>query len=170
MIAGFDDRGLLPPPPQDHGYGCTPAEIEQRFVTDLGSQQWRVDLFAGWDLLRGTVAQLVPSASWWLWGCFVSNHREPLFGELQDLSSVVILPVADLPSIDQGTMLMQWLQGAGSSHRVDVAVVFGFDVAHPDHLETVEALELKWRPRALSGVADHATRELVPAGFLEVLP
>lgn len=170
MIPEFDERGLLPAPPLGHGYTCTPAGVEQRFVVDLGSPRWRVDLFRGWDLLRGTVAQLVPTASWWLWGCFVSNHLEPLYREFQDLSSLVTLPVHDLPSTEQGTMLLQWLQDARSTHRVDVATVFGFPVDHSEHLETVDALEMKWRPRALSNVADHDTRELVPAGFLEVLP
>lgn len=170
MIPGFDERGLLPPPPQDHGYTCTPIEVEQRFVLDLGSPGWRRELFQGWDLLRGTVAQLVPSACWWLWGCFVSNHAEPLYGEDQDLSSLVLLPTDDLPTPEQVAMLFQWLQGARTTHGVDVAIVFGFPEGHPDHLETMDALEMKWRPRALSNVADHITRELVPAGFLEVVP
>jgi len=84
-------------------------------------------------------------AIWWLWGCFVSNHEEPLFGEHESMSCLVILPVAgltvDSPSV---TMLVDFLRGAEERHRVDVGIVYDLDRAHPDYLSaTVEALETK---------------------------
>lgn len=170
-IPDFDARGLLPPDSNGVGYQCQADEVQARFVTELGSPRWRVDLFDRWDLLRRGVRQLVPSARWWLWGCFVSNHAIPLFGDYETLSALVILPVAELPSDEaQGTMLLDFIQGALKNHRVDAARVFEFPQDNPHQLETIEALEYKYRPRATVGVADHSTKELESAGFLEVLP
>jgi hypothetical protein len=148
-IPAFDGRGLLPPTTNGPGYTCSAEEVQTRFVTDLGSPEWRVGLFDGWDLLRRAVRQLVPSARWWLWGCFVSNHVAPLFGEHETLNALVILPVAELPSDEaQGTMLLNFIQGALQNHRVDAAWVFEFAPESPQHIETIENLEYKYRPRA----------------------
>ncbi len=67
-------------------------------------------------------------------------------------------------------MLLDFLQGALDKHRVDAGYVFEFAPNSPYRSETLEALEFKYRPRATLGVADHESMELVPAGFLEVLP
>jgi hypothetical protein len=53
---------------------------------------------------------------------------------------------------------------------VDVTPIFEHLPEHPDHLEAVDVREFKWRPRAAMNVADHRTKELVPAGFVEVRP
>jgi hypothetical protein len=169
MIPPFDSRGLLPPSPHGEGYQCTMEEIRQRLVLDLGSPVWRVELFAGLEKLTGMVWSMVPSAWWWLWGCFVSNHAEPLFGDLEVITALVVLPVADLPvRREHGEMLLHYIQGAEQTCRVDCAFVFEFPEGHERRLETVDALEMKYRDRATSGVADHGSMELVPAGFLEV--
>ena len=170
MIPPFDDRGLLPSEPMNQGYGCTPAEVEQRFVIELGSPVWRARLFREWTLVSDAVRGVVPSARWWLWGCFVSNHPEPLWGESETMSSLVILPEPDLPDPGVTAMLWHFLQSAHSEHSVDAPVVIDFSEDSDDRLETIEALEFKWRPRASLGIADHATKDLVPAGFLEILP
>jgi hypothetical protein len=169
-IPPFNERGLLPPTDTGAGYPCQADEVEKRLVTELGSPEWRVSLFEGWDLLRRGVRQIVPIARWWLWGCFVSNHVTPLYGEHETVSAIVILPAADVPSDETGIMLLDFVQGALDRHRVDAGYVFEFGLGHPAHLETVDALEIKYRPRAMVGVADHRSGELVPAGFLEVLP
>jgi hypothetical protein len=62
MIPTFDARGLLPATEHGEGYLCTAEEIRQRFVAELGSPSWRVDLFAGWERLSGMVRSLVASA------------------------------------------------------------------------------------------------------------
>jgi hypothetical protein len=169
MIPSFDSRGLLPPSAHGEGYLCTLGEVRQRFVVDLGSPPWRVELFAGLEKLTGVVWSMVPSAWWWLWGCFVSNHPGPLFGDREDVTAVVVLPVEDLPSQREHIeMLLTYIQAAQGTCRVDCGFVFEFPEGDPRRLETVDALEMEYRDRATSGVADHVSRELVPAGFLEV--
>jgi hypothetical protein len=86
------------------------------------------------------------------------------------MSSLVILPEPDLPDQGMTGMLLHFLQSAESDHSVDAPVVIDFSEDSADRLETIDALEFKWRPRASLGVADHATKDLVPAGFLEILP
>jgi hypothetical protein len=169
VIPPFSESGLLPPDPMDQGYDCSAAEVEQRLVVELGSPDWRVRLFQGWEIVRRTVSELVPTARWWLWGCFISSHLDPLWGEDEVLSSLVILPVADLPKDNLTAMLVSFLQVAPEQHYVDAAFVFDFAEGSDEHLETIDALEFKWRPRAILGVADHATGELEPAGFLEIV-
>jgi hypothetical protein len=169
MLPDFTPEGLLPPTEHGLPYRCTRDEIYERFVVDRGSPDWRVRLFEGWDLVRLAVADVVPSATWWLWGCFVSSHELPLFGADETVSSIVILPAREvLREAHRRALLVEFLQSAEENHRVDVGIVYDFDTDHPDHLETIEALEFNWRPRASQGIADHATRELVDAGFLEV--
>ncbi len=170
MIPPFTPEGLLPP--TDHGepYACTRDEIEQRFVIERGSPQWRVTLFDGWDLVSVAVADLVPGATWWLWGCFVSAHEDPLFGDAESLSALVLLPVASMPaSPGQRAVLVDFLHAAEQNYRVDVRIVFEYEREHPSYVDvTQEALEFRWRPSASLGVADHTTKELVPAGFVKV--
>ena len=169
MIPPFDSRGLLPPSAHGEGYLCTAGEIRKRFVEDLGSPSWRVELFAGWEKLAGVVWSMVPSAWWWLWGCFVSNHPAPLFGEREVMTAVVVLPVADLPSQREHIeMLRTYIQGAQETCRVDCGFVIEFPEGDERRLDTTEDLEFKYRDRATSAVADHVSRDLVPAGFLEV--
>jgi hypothetical protein len=87
------------------------------------------------------------------------------------IGAVVVLPVLDLPlQREHGEILLYNIQAAEATCRVDAGFVFEFPEPDLRHLETVEALELKWRDRATSGVADHVSRQLVPAGFLEVRP
>jgi hypothetical protein len=168
MIPPFDEHGLLPP--SDFPYQTTMDEIEQRFVLDVGSAAWRVELLDGFKLVCSAVGGTVPSARWWLWGCFVSNHAEPVMGNNQVMNSLAILPVRDLPQSDAGlAMLVGFLQVAERNHRVDAPWVYEFEPGDDGNLDTMEALE-KWRPRAQVGIADHSTRDLVPAGFVEVLP
>lgn len=171
MIPPFAPTGLLPPGPLDAGFVCTRDEVLDRFATPHAIPGWRKALFEAWDLVREATAEVVPSAVWWLWGCAVSNHAEPLFGDDETLSAVVILPMTDLPvELPRRAMLIDFLRTAEVHHRVDVGIVYQFDSDHPDALFTVEALEWRWRRRASHGIADHVTRELVPAGFLEVQP
>ena len=171
MLPPFNEAGLLPASPNGEPYPCTAAEVRAVFVDGLGAPAWRVELFEGWDLLRRGVAQLVPPARWWLWGCFISAHVEPLFGERETIQAVVLLPVPDLPATDHEiAMLVDFIGNAQDRHRVDATPIFERLPDHPDYLEAVDALEFKWRPRATMNVADHRTMELVPAGFVEVGP
>ncbi|MHB8246133.1 MAG: DUF6932 family protein [Acidimicrobiales bacterium] len=168
MIPPFDDRGLLPS--SDLPYSTTMDEVEQRFVVELDSPAWRVELFDGFKLVHAAVAESVPSAYWWLWGCFVSNHQDPVMGNSQVMNSLAILPVRDLPLSPAGlAMVVGFLQVAEINHRVDAPMVYEFDPGDEQNIDTMEALE-KWRPRAEMGVADHGSGLLVPARFLELLP
>jgi hypothetical protein len=170
MIPEFGSGGLLPPAPGDQGYRCTLSEVEKRFVLDIGSPDWRTELFRNWSGLRVAVGEMVLSAWWWLWGCFISNHREPLFGDLEVLSSLVILPVVDLPDINLITMVVHSLQAAESNFKVDASYVFEFPAGDENVIETMEALEFLYRPRVSRGIEDHESKVLVPAGFIEVGP
>jgi hypothetical protein len=170
MIPEFAGTGLLPPEPLGRGYICTPTEIEQRFVKDLGSPEWRSRLFRGWHTVREQVGETVPSASWWIWGCFVSNHPEPVWGDGEKLSCITILPESEVAGEERALMLEAYLGAAMDNHSVDAGLVIRFDDGTAESLDTLDVLEGKWRPRATRGFADHSTRELVPAGFLEVLP
>jgi hypothetical protein len=170
MIPPFTPEGLLPPTEHNRPYGCTRDEVRERFVVERGSTPWRVQLFEGWELVCNVVADIVPGAIWWVWGCFVSAHEDPLFGEAESLSTIVILPFRQLPSEPHRlALLLDFLHGAEERHRVDVGIVYAYDPDHPGYVaQTVGALEFKWRPRAGMGVADHTSKELVPAGYLEV--
>ena len=53
---------------------------------------------------------------------------------------------------------------------MNVSSIFEFPPGHPGSVDSLEMLEFKWRPRASVGVADHSLGELVPAGFVEVVP
>ncbi len=52
---------------------------------------------------------------------------------------------------------------------MDVRRVVAFDADDPRYLDTVD-LVARWRAQARVNVADHTTKELVPAGWLEVRP
>ncbi len=97
MIPPFDRRGLLPLMGADEPYRCSVGEVKQRLVTDRGLPEWRRSLFDGWDLLQRSVGVRVPSTRWWLWGCFVSDHAEPLDGEYQTVNALAFIPTVDLP-------------------------------------------------------------------------
>jgi hypothetical protein len=170
-LPAFDDRGLLPPNENDAPYRCSPADVEQRLVTDLGAPTWRVQLYEGWDLLRRGVALVAPSARWWLWGCFVSAHSEPQFGDAETIEAAVFLPVRELPppGSPELEMLVDFVHSAQARHRVNVAKLYEVSPEEPGYLDYVDAVEFKWRPRASTGVPDHESRELEPAGFIEVL-
>ena len=73
-------------------------------------------------MVKRAVGELVPTARWWLWGCFVSNHPDPLFGDAEVLSSLVILPVVDLPDPNITLMMVQFLQAAESNFGGGCAV------------------------------------------------
>ena len=169
MIPDFNQDGLLHPPSTGFRIGARADEVRQRFVVERGSPDWRVRLFDGWDLVRNVVGEFFPSATWWLWGCFVSSHEHPVFGDDETCSAVVMLPVDELPSPGQLAAAVGFLSSA-EQYGVDVGIVYEFDSGHPAHIDTIEALELVWRPRAIRGFADHVTKELVPAGFPEVTP
>lgn len=171
MIPPFDSRGLLPSTDGDAPYQTTVDEIHERLVATLGSPAWRVGLFTSWQTVSRAVAETVPSARWWVWGCFVSDHREPLFGESETLSTIVIVPEAEIRLLgDRLPMLVGFLQAAEEQYRVDVDLVYEFEPGDDRTIETMDVLDFRWRPRASKGVADHATRELESAGFLEVRP
>jgi hypothetical protein len=167
MLPDFTPGGLLPPGAAGRPYATDPDEIKARFVIERGSPAWRVDLFARWSDVRSVVAELCPGATWWLWGCFVSSHDEPLFGEHETLSAMVLLPAGELTSVAVSQALVSFLARAEEQHRVDVRPVFAFDVGDPRSLETVAMVE-RWRAQAAVNVADHTTMELVTAGWLEV--
>jgi hypothetical protein len=87
------------------------------------------------------------------------------------VQALVILPVLDMPSErGQQILLAAILRSAQDEHHCDLGVVYDFPSDRDEHLESVWALEEKWRPRAATGVPDHATGELADAGFLEVAP
>lgn len=169
MIPPFGDSGLLP---SSDGlpYPTTMDEVERRFVLDRGSIAWRVELFSGFKIVHAAVIEIVPSARWWLWGCFVSNHREPAMGNNQVISALTILPEPELRVLGSArlAMLLAFLQAAEKNYRVDAAIVFEFQPDDDRRIETMDALEGKWRPRAERGDADHSGGELVPAGFVEL--
>lgn len=170
-LPGFTAEGLLPPTPSGDPYVCDADGVRSHLVDLPGGQDWRRRLFDGWDLMRSSVSVIVPSARWWLWGCFVSNHAEPLWGDLERIDAVVILPASDVPTdpvaLDH---LLGYLRGAHEHHDVDVSFVLEVPSHHPHYTEVRAQLDGKWRPRATKGVADHRTRVLVPAGFIEVAP
>lgn len=172
MIPPFTTDGLLPPSLDGRGHECSPTDVRQRFVDDLDAPAWRVSLFEGWNEIRAGVSRLVPESRWWLWSCFVSNHPVPLFGEAETLEALVILPVQSVPTSDAELSLLSAALDPGRAQnvlRVVLAVVYEHPPNHPDRIESIEALEYKWRPRAILNVADHNSRDLVPAGFLEVV-
>jgi hypothetical protein len=168
MIPEFGPGGLLLPNEQSLPYQCTLEEVERRLVTDMGSPAWRVRLFQGWATVRSSVHELVPTARWWLWGCFVSNHPDPLWGSDEVLSSLVILPADEMPEAGIASMLISYLQLARTEDAVDAAWVVDFPNGSEESLDTIEAIEFKWRPRAAVGIADHSSMELSPAGYLEI--
>lgn len=171
MLPPFDSNGLLPPTPHGEPYVCTVDEVRRHFVDDLGAPAWRVALFEGWDLVRRGVGLLVPSSRWWLWGCFVSSHPEPVFGQFETVQALVICPAVDLPQSDhEVAMLLNFIASAQEHHHVDLTAVYEFPLDHPAQLDAVDALEFKWRPRATRNIGDHVTKMLVPAGFVEVQP
>lgn len=163
MLPEFSPGGLLPPSASGEPYSATIDEIRIVFVEPFPDAPWRLDLFRQWALVRAFVESMIPGARWWLWGCFVSNHEEPLFGEYQSLSSLVFLPpVVDLSNEQVGT-LIHFLQGAEERRRVDVAILFN-EIQTQSFAEAVA----KWRRRAQRGVAHHMSKELVDCGFVEV--
>jgi hypothetical protein len=169
MIPSFDTSGLLPPSPGDQPYPATMDELDRRFVLDLGSLAWRVELRDGFQVVRAAVADFVPSARWWLWGCFISSHAEPAMGNHQVMSALVILPESEVRTLGARLpVLVTFLQVAETQHRVDAAMVYEFEPGDERNIDTMDAMEGKWRLRARVGVADHGTGELVPAGFVEV--
>ena len=169
MLPGFTSGGLLPPRDEARPYLTDPDEIRARFVVERGSPGWRVELFDGWSSVRSVVAELCAGATWWLWGCFVSSHDEPLFGVRETLSAMVLLSARELTSAALTRALVSFLARAEEQHRVDVRTVIAFDAGDPRYLDTVDAVE-RWRGQAQMNVADHTTMELVPAGWLEVGP
>ncbi len=90
-------------------------------------------------------------------------------GNNQVMSALAILPGPGLRTLGPRlTMLVGFLQAAEINHRVDAAIVYEFEPGDDRNIETIEAIEGKWRPRAQVGVADRSTGVLVPAGFVEV--
>lgn len=168
MLPPLDNRGLLPHRPTP--YECDVTEVKARFVDALGAPAWREDLFAGWDLLRRSIASLVPTARWWIWGWFVSGHEDPQFGDRETIQAVVLLPVADMPvDAERMALFSAAIQAAQSLNRVDVSPVYLFPPGHPGEIDTLDVLEFKWRPRASVGVPLAGAGDLEPAGFLEVV-
>jgi hypothetical protein len=60
LIPPFNSHGVLPPTPDNQPHLCGRGEVEARFVLDLGNPPWRRTLFDGWDLLRLSIAVIVP--------------------------------------------------------------------------------------------------------------
>jgi hypothetical protein len=171
MMPPFEPTGLLPPTTNGVPYVCTVDEVRKRFVEEVGAPPWRVYLFDRWELLRRSIGLVVPSARWWLWGCFISAHRTPQFGDYETIQAILLVPAADLPTADdQVALLVNSIRSAQEYHRVDLSIVVEFPPGDPRNIETMDALETKWRPRAVLNVADHASGEHVPAGFVEVQP
>jgi len=167
----FQSDGLLPPNVADAPYVCRLDEVHQRLVVDRGKPPWRERLFEGWDQLRLIVADFNPATVWWLWGAFVSTAPEPLFGEHETISAAALMPAESMPAeVHRRAALRALLQRAEHEFYVDVIPIYDFPADHPDHLLTVEELELKVRPRASKGIADFSSKELVPAGYVEVRP
>lgn len=171
MLPPFAPNGLLPPTSSGAPHPCSAEEVRDRFVVDQRAPAWRVRLFEGWNRLRLIVADFNPATTWWLWGRFVSAHDNPLFGERETMSAAALLPVGSMPAEDHRVAaLLSLLQSAEENFRVDVEKVFEYPADHPDHLLTIGALEYRIRPRACVGIADDATKLLVPTGFVEVKP
>lgn len=100
----------------------------------------------------------------------MTSHEQPIFGDDETISAVVMLPVRELPDRGQLTAVVSFLRSAGEQQGVDIGIVYEFEPDHPAYVDTMDELEWKWRPRAAAGFADHMTKELVPAGYLEVRP
>jgi hypothetical protein len=165
-IPPFTAEGLLPPDPHDAPYVCTVADVRKRFVDDLGAPSWRVELFEGWDTVRRGIAAVVPNAYWWLWGCFISSHDEPYHGDLEVMSALVHLPAT--PGLAESiSVVAGYLRDAEQRHRLDVERIWHPDGGTPD---AVWMMDEKCRPRAIAGVGDHSTGNLVHCGFVEVQP
>ncbi len=123
MIPVFTPEGVLPPSPDGQPYICTRDEAEEHLVLALGDTPWRRSLFDEWDLLRGSIAVVVPSARWWLWGSLVPAMPEPLFGERATVRAVVLVPSTALPNDRAAlTLLLGSVHSAATLHRVDTSL------------------------------------------------
>lgn len=166
MIPVFTPEGVLPPSPDGQPYICTRDEAEEHLVLALGDTPWRRSLFDEWDLLRGSIAVVVPSARWWLWGSLVTAMPEPLFGERATVNTAVVVHPAGLPADPAALgLLASSVHSALSLHRVDAKLIVAAN--HRD----ARAHELQvWRRRASRAIVDLESREMIPSGFIEVLP
>lgn len=171
MIPSFNEFGVLPATPGANPYPCDRAEFAARFVDAFSGQVWRRALFDGWYLLRISVAELAPSARWWVWGSLVSSLPEPAFGPQAVVDAAVVIPVADFHNTDaRRALLASSMQSAEQLHRTDVhQLVFEFDEQDRRRSVTDAALR-SLRRRASRNIVDIATMSQIDAGFVEVLP
>lgn len=170
MFPGFTPAGLLPPTADDEPYPYSLQDVRKVFVDDLGAPEWRHRLYESLELLHTAVATIVPTARWWLWGCFVSNHLSPAWGDLERLDLLVLLDVQDLPTAEHELeMLMGLVRSSGERHPVNLSPVYLYPAGHPGTVASESVLS-KYRARAVKGIADHGSMDLVPAGYTEVQP
>lgn len=170
MIPAFTPSGVLPPSSDGTPYQCSRDEMEQRFVIEFDSPDWRRVLFDGWDLLRNSIAELAPSARWWIWGSLITTVEEPLFGDRASVNALVIVPMPDIPQTPERlALLLGSVHSAEELHRVDAALVLELPTSHAGHHVTTDELRF-WRRRSTVTIVDITTREMVPAGFIEVMP
>ena len=170
MLPPFTSEGVLPPTADGAPYPGSRDEVETQFVIGLGNPPWRRALFDGWDLLRSSVAQLVPSARWWLWGSLITNVPEPLFGHRATLRAVVRVDIEALPRTAGGlALLVASIHSAETLHRVDASLAIGYPPHDPRSPDAVADLA-NWQHQAGRAIVDLQSREMIPAGFIEVQP
>ena len=170
LLPRFNDSGVLPPAPDGSPYLCSRDEVEQHFVINFGDALWRRTLFDGWDLLRSSIAQLVPNARWWLWGSLITATPEPLFGDRAFTRGVVLIDLADLPRDSPARNLLAGsVFSAEQLHQVDASLWVGYPTHDPRRRAADDDLR-NWRHQASRAIVDLQSREMIPAGYIEVQP
>ena len=162
MLPPFTAAGLLPAHPHGWPYSATMDEIRSELVVAPAGTEWREPLFAGWSSLVRTANLLVPGSRWWMWGELCTNHAVSRFGDRSTVNALLIVP-EKAATWDAITDMCLILRHASESHRVDADFVVEFD--GDKYVETMKALDMKWRPRAqrwVDGV------DGVDVGFVEV--
>ena len=164
LLPPFTTDGVLPPTPDGTPHVCTRDEVDRHFVAAFGNAPWRRTLFDGWDLLRSSIAQHVPSARWWLWGSLITAIPEPLSGERATVSAVLHIDTEALPSAASGLGLLgASVHSALHLHSVDTHLLIHRPSLAPDELAL-------WARRASQAIVDPQSREMIPAGYIEVQP
>ena len=165
-LPDFDGRGVLPPTEHGEPHLADSSEVEQRFVVDRDSQEWRIRLMRGWHETSQAIWEDCPGAYWWLWGTFVTQHLEPRFGDRETLTCAVFLPDDDLSalSLPRRNQLIWYIQDAERRLGVDVSWVLDLPPDDEDYLEQRMAAE-KYRDRARRSPIED---DEMPVGFVEV--
>lgn len=170
LLPPFTSAGVLPPTADGSPHTCSRDEVEQHFVTAFPDAAWRRSLFDGWDLLRSSIAQLVPDARWWLWGSLITAVPEPLFGQRAVVRAVVLTELSRLPR-DRAALnlLVGSVFSAEDLHRVDASLWISYPPG--DSRRPAAEHDLRtWRHQAGQAIVDLESREMIPAGFIEVQP